>query len=358
MNWLPEPYRKNIPGFEYDLEAMRQKFIGAETQPVAGRYPVEFDPIRRHCHMAGDTNPLYLDPDYAAKSKHGAVIVPPPFVAYFAGPGVWPKGVEAPQLPPIPTPGDRAIAMAVETEWLAPVKVGDRLSSKSRYADLYFLSIRLDWCAVWTTTQSIITNQRGETAAIVTSLGLRHRPSDRVPEGQKGAPNVPPAAAPPMPQPLGQNKPPASKVRNEKLYWEDVKEGDLLPVQEHPITETCIAEQVSGSQDFYPVHHDRGFAKAGGHPDIFVNNGFTRGCVARVVTDWMGDEGWLRKLRVEMRRMNRPGDVMVCTGKVTRKFQEKGEHMVECDVWAENAREGVTTPCRALVVLPARARAR
>ncbi len=356
MNWLPEPHRQNIPGFDFDLEAARKKFIGLETKPVQGRYPVEYDPIRRHCHMTGDNNRLFLDPEYAAKSKYGAVIVPPPFVSYFAGPGIWPRGQEAPRLPAIPTPGDRNINLTVEAEWLQPVKVGERLSVKSRYADLYFLSIRLDWCAVWTTTQNIIMNSRGDTVAIESNLGLRHRATDKVPEGQKGAPTGPVAPPPTMPEPLGSRRPTSSATAGQ-LYWEDVKEGDLLPIEEHPITETCIAEQVSGSQDFYAVHHDRPFAKAAGHPDIFVNTGFMRGTLGRVVTDWMGDEGWLRKFRMEMRRMNRPGDMMVCTGKVLRKYVEKGEHLVECEVWAENAREGVTTPCRAWVVLPSKPQA-
>ena len=60
----------------------------------------------------------------------------------------------------------------------------------------------------------------------------------------------------------------------------------------------------------------------------------------------------LRKFRMEMRRMNRPGDVMELKGKVTRKYEEDGEHFVECEIWAENQREGITTPSYALVTLP------
>ncbi|MSP78921.1 MAG: hypothetical protein EXR67_05150 [Dehalococcoidia bacterium] len=356
MDWLSEPCRQNIPGLDYDLEAMRKQFLGLETKPVQGRYPVEYDPIRRHCHMTGDMNPLFLDPTYGAKSKYGAVIVPPPLVAYFGVPGVWPpRSLEEPRLPAIPMPGNRSIAMMVETEWHKPVKVGDRLSSMSRYADLYFLSIRLDWCAVWVTTQNILSNQHGDAVATVMQMSLRHRGVDQVPDGQKGAPNVAQAPVPPMPQPIGQTRPLVTpKPQAEQIYWEDVKEGDFLPVLEYPITETRIVEQVSGSQDFYAVHHDRAFARAAGHSDIFVNNGFMRGCLARVLTDWIGDEGWLRKLRVEMRRMNGPGDLLICTGKVVRKYEDGAEKIVECEVWAENARVGVTTPCRAWVALPSR----
>ena len=42
----------------------------------------------------------------------------------------------------------------------------------------------------------------------------------------------------------------------EQLYWNDVKEGDNLPEFELDLTWTKMVEQVSGSQDFYEVHHD------------------------------------------------------------------------------------------------------
>ena len=38
--------------------------------------------------MTDDTNPLFLDPDYAAGTKHGGVIAPPVMADYFAGPGI------------------------------------------------------------------------------------------------------------------------------------------------------------------------------------------------------------------------------------------------------------------------------
>lgn len=59
-------------------------------------------------------------------------------------------------------------------------------------------------------------------------------------------------------------------------YWDEVKEGEEISGFEMFLSETKMVEQVSGSQDFYPVHHDREFARAGGHPDVFFNTGFTR----------------------------------------------------------------------------------
>lgn len=141
----------------------------------------------------------------------------------------------------------------------------------------------------------------------------------------------------------------------EQRYWDDVADDDDLPGFDLYLSETKIAEQVSGSQDFYPVHHDREFARAGGHPDIFVNTGFTRAALSRLLTDYAGADGWVRRLTYEMRRMNRPGDTMQLRGKVRRKFiAEDGAPCVDIDLWVQNEREGITTPATATVMLPKR----
>ncbi len=137
-------------------------------------------------------------------------------------------------------------------------------------------------------------------------------------------------------------------------YWDDVNEGDEVPGFELPLTPTQIALQVSGSQDFYEVHHDQEFARAGGHPDIFVNTGFTTACFGRLLSSYVGEKGWVKKFQMEMRRMNHPGDVMKLTGTVIRKYMEGDEHLLDLEVWVENERIGVTTPSTATVRLPSR----
>ena len=138
-------------------------------------------------------------------------------------------------------------------------------------------------------------------------------------------------------------------------YWEDVTEGDEIPGFELYLSETKMVEQVSGSQDFYPVHHDREFARAGGHEDVFFNTGFTRAALGRLLGDYVGTEGWTRRLEYSMRRMNRPGDTIRARGKVTRKYlEDDGTGLLDLDVWLENSREGTTTPGKATVMLPQR----
>lgn len=137
-------------------------------------------------------------------------------------------------------------------------------------------------------------------------------------------------------------------------YWEDIREGEALPGFDLQLTMTRMVQQVSGTQDFYPVHHDRDFARSGGHPDIFVNTAFTRGALCRLLTDWVGAAGFVKCLRFEMRRYHLLGDTMQVCGRVLRKYRSDGQGAVDLEVWAENAREGIATPGTATVYLPLR----
>jgi len=144
-------------------------------------------------------------------------------------------------------------------------------------------------------------------------------------------------------------------MERKQLYWEDVEVGQEIPTSYSlKLDATRIVLQVSGTQDYYQVHHDRDFAQAQGVPDIFVNTGFLTATLGRLLTDWMGPEGWLRKFRLEMRKMNLLGDTLTMKGEVTDKYVQNGDHRVEADVWCETDREGVTTPCKATLILPSR----
>lgn len=132
--------------------------------------------------------------------------------------------------------------------------------------------------------------------------------------------------------------------------WEDVREGEEIKGFSLELTATRMAAQVSGTQDFYPVHHDRDFARRAGHQDIFVNTAFIRGCLCRVVTDWIGADGFLASLSFRMRRPNFAGETIAAGGRVTSKGPGG---RVDLEVWIENGGT-VTVPGAASVILPAR----
>lgn len=168
---------------DYDLDAVRGEWIGRQVASSRGRYPVEHDPIRRYCHMVGDTNPLYLDPDVARAGPYGRVIAPLPLVPYFAGNGPWPRRsatgeqshVAARFTFGVPTPGDRGLNMNIAWSYLEPVGVGDQLSAEVVIDDIFMKPVRLDPAAIWIVTLSSIRNQVGHVVMETRNTVLVHR---------------------------------------------------------------------------------------------------------------------------------------------------------------------------------------
>lgn len=138
------------------------------------------------------------------------------------------------------------------------------------------------------------------------------------------------------------------------LYWEDVGEGQEIPSYELAVTPTLIADQVSGSQDYNLMHHDGDFARSQGAPDMYLNTGFIEAMLSRLITDWMGDDGWLEKMSIQMRRFNIFGDKLTVKGKVVAKEIQEGAHLIQCEIWVENDREGISVPGKATVRLPSK----
>jgi acyl dehydratase len=139
------------------------------------------------------------------------------------------------------------------------------------------------------------------------------------------------------------------------LYWEDVEEGQELPEEARDITATLIVSgAIWASHDFMPVHHDPKFAQEKGAPDIFMNILTTNGLVGTYLGNWTGPGGDLKKLQIGLAVPNYPGDRMTLNGKVTRKYQESGDHLVEVDVVGEN-QMGPHVTGSAVIALPRRA---
>ena len=167
----------------YDIEAVRKQWIGQRGEIVRGRYPVEYETIRRHCYMTEDTNPLFLDPEFAATTKYGSVIAPAVQTDFFSWPGLWPpveKGGGNTLLSKVPTIGDRKINLNTTWEFHLPVKIGDRLYSYPQIVDVYMKPIRLDPKSVWILYENRIFNQNDELVAVGRNTLLSHRPPEEV----------------------------------------------------------------------------------------------------------------------------------------------------------------------------------
>lgn len=134
--------------------------------------------------------------------------------------------------------------------------------------------------------------------------------------------------------------------------WNEVAVGDEFVGFELHLGWTTMVQQVDGSQDWNRQHHDHEFAVDSGVDEVFYNTGWTAGLLGRLLTDWMGRDGWVESMGFQMRAMNTNGDVVRSRGRVTGLRIEQGRHLVDLEIALENDRVGVTTPGTATVRLP------
>lgn len=121
-----------------------------------------------------------------------------------------------------------------------------------------------------------------------------------------------------------------------KRYWDDVKQGEAIPeVRVEKLTRTDFVRYAGASGDFNPIHHDQTFAEASGNPTVFAMGMLNAGILSRVVTAFVGRPA-VRRFRVRFATRAWPGDDVICSGKVTRTFEEGGEARIEGDVVAVN----------------------
>jgi hypothetical protein len=180
----------------------------------------------------------------------------------------------------------------------------------------------------------------------------------------------------------------AEEVRGSNTrYWEDVQVGEeLQPVVKGPFGLTDMIAYCVGAtpiailahrvalqsyrrhpawafrdpttyalEPIYGVHYNKPAANAAGLPYPY-DVGVQRNCwLIHLLTNWMGDEGWLKKNYAEYRKFVYHSDVVWFKGTVTRKYvDEDGDYCVDIDHHAINQRDEDTMPGHSTVCLPSR----
>jgi acyl dehydratase len=139
-----------------------------------------------------------------------------------------------------------------------------------------------------------------------------------------------------------------------QVFYEDVQEGQEIPV----LTEMCTSQRLvmwaAGSGDFYQIHYDKDFAQGNGLPDRITHGALKHALLGRLLHEWAGDGGRVKKVACQYRGMDIVNEDVICHGLVKRKYQEGGENLVDLDVWTETPQGQKTTPGTAVVALPAR----
>jgi acyl dehydratase len=122
--------------------------------------------------------------------------------------------------------------------------------------------------------------------------------------------------------------------------WDELHEGASPPPREYgPLTRTDFVRYVGASGDMNPIHHDDEYARAAGFPSVFAPGMMQAGLLATFATDWLGAAN-VRRYAVQFREQLWPGDVVVCTATITRRYDDDGERRVDLELRATRAANG------------------
>jgi hydroxyacyl-ACP dehydratase HTD2-like protein with hotdog domain len=139
-------------------------------------------------------------------------------------------------------------------------------------------------------------------------------------------------------------------------YFEDVAAGDALPsLRFGPLSVIHTVRWAGFTENWYRLHYDRDFVAAQeGEPRFIASGGFRQALLCRMLTDWLGRHGRLRRLTVRQLHPTYEGDLFICQGRVAAKSVDGAEPRVTCEVWATNGegREVLRGTC--VVSLPRR----
>jgi acyl dehydratase len=330
--------------------------IGHETAKQKNRFPISEEMTYDLADATEDPNPLYVDREYAQRSRFGGILCPPlatwkdiaPPIGYFGA------GQESHFQVPLPF-NSYGLNGGSDRQFLRPAYAGDWISRQFRILDIYEKQGR-SGPLVFVVRQETQTNQQGQVintdrhTSIHRALPVEGQPAPEA-DGDGHLQTVP--VSPPGPD-VAVPGPGPSPSR--QLYFEEVAEGtELPPVIKGPMTTTHLVRWAAANGNYARIHWDLPFAQLRQRlANVVVNGSLKNQYLGQLLVNFAGQEGWFKRFYVEHRGMDYPGDVLTASGSVTGKEERGGFGYVYCQVTLSNNRGEQTASGRATVVLPKR----
>ncbi len=378
---MPDTAERSFPKItEAALDDLRRRLgakIGATAEPWC--YEATRDNIRHYAHGIGDDNPLWCDPEYASKTKFGDIIALPSFL--FATSRIISGYVGG-------LPGIHAMWSGADWNWHKTVERNDSITTEAHLKDLIEHETRFAGRAVQQIYHVDFYNQHGDLVADADSWCFRTERDHAREEGTK----YKDLKARPEHRYTKEELAEAFKLyANEEIrgaetrYWDDVAEGEDLPTMlKGPMTVTGFIAYAQGWGGLYIRANKLNWKQIHAHPGLGIENRFgIPDCPERVhweeefalevgapgaydygpercswlthhMTNWMGDDGFLRNATSKIRRHNPAGDMLFIKGKVKRKYIEDGRYLVEIEQEAHNQDDELSILGSGVVELPKR----
>lgn len=337
------------------------------------------DNIRHYAHGIGDDNPLWCDPDYAAATKHGGIVAPPSFL--FACDRIVSGYVGG-------LPGVHAMWAGADWNWHKPIHRNDEIKTEAWLKDLILHDTRFSGRAVQQIYHVDFFNQDGDKVAGADSWCFR---TDRDQAREAGTKYDELKQKPVHQYDDAELAEIYAKYAEEEVrgatprYFEDVSVGDKLPTMvKGPMTVTGFIAYAQGWGGLYIRANKLAWRQHHRHPGLGIKNKFgIPDCPERVhwendfatmvgapaaydygpercswmthhLTNWIGDEGFLRESKTQIRRHNPEGDTLFIDGEVTGVSEKDGAGLVEIKHQALNQDGEMSIHGTGIVALPLR----
>lgn len=140
------------------------------------------------------------------------------------------------------------------------------------------------------------------------------------------------------------------------ICFEDVAVGQDIPsIVKGPMSTAHLVRWCAAMENWHLIHFDWRYAtQVDKLPDVMVNGTWKQNVMIQLVTDWVGESGWLWKTKFQFRGMNVPGDVLTAWGRVVSAEPRGAYGVVQLDIGLRNQKGEEGTPGTATVVLPRR----
>lgn len=347
------------------------------------------DVIKGFAINIGDNNPLFVEPEYARTTRWGSVIAPPGrFISYVGETGSFPRGNVV--------PGSNFLYGGTTYEMFDVIRPGDSFTIRDTRVDFREKKLTPEKAARYRllsiVSQREYINQHGK--AVLSATGNVMITCAYPRQTGEESPNAVYADTP--------SKPSYTDEELDALYqyyedyyngkhtrgkatrfWEDVSVGDetgTLLKGPHDVTDMaafiCAVGGTLGNsatkwESLRILHTDRDpdtrawlsrdafhysdrYALAAGMPAAMVYGALQEAYVSECVTDWMGDDGFLKTLAIQQRKPCFHGDIIQVQGTVTGKREDSGAHIVELDLLSINRAGEKLCISKAEVSLPSR----
>ena len=136
-------------------------------------------------------------------------------------------------------------------------------------------------------------------------------------------------------------------------FYEDIDIGDEIEELEICPTTADVVRYVEVARMQSGRFTDDAFARSEGLPGAIIPGNMSLGFLSRMITEFF-PTGTLRNLTANFRATVPHNTPLICSGVVTEKQQEQGQHLVFCDILMSNEAGDRYVQGTAQVALPAR----